>query len=557
VTYCIRLLAVIAIAAAGPTAAGPFHQVPVDQVPRTGGYPQAWPVRFASQGWAGFLQTGAAVLTCPAPDPAPGCAAPTDAAAPTHAAPTGAAALKNAAPAPTASWIDVDADASTANSNTAFLTLPPGASVDWAGLTWGGDRGGSTATAAPPNPDRADRVQFSINDGPYIEVTSSSLIDVTAPDGRHGFQAQADVTAMVRPLTSPAHAVPIAVTVADIQVAEGVGYVGGWAMTVAYSYPDGPNGRYAPQYRTLVVADGALALPAGVTQQVRIDALALPRDDPPDARIGLAVLASDTTAGPHMVGVEPVVTGSGAVAGSAAVAGPGASPAGPATAGYRVQAANLPTASLHATSAVLNARSPRGGYLAATVVVTARMSVRVDLALTASVVPDTVPVGGTAVVTVCVRNGSPVPATGVRVAAPLPDGVVMVTSTPSYDARSGVWQVGSVPAHGSLVLSLRVRVERAGTLDATTEVSSADLPDVDSTPNDRAADEDDLAVIRLSATEASQGGPSPVAGAVVADGTDEGGSWPSLASTLLIGSGLFLLGLVMALVLVLRHEPRT
>src|SRR6185369_17001320 len=86
---------------------------------------------------------------------------------------------------------DVDSDPSTVNSNRATLALPAHATVQWAGLHWGGDQGlrtdgtpnrcaGATEPATPPPaPDQTDTVRVSIADSPYQTVKASDLTKVT------------------------------------------------------------------------------------------------------------------------------------------------------------------------------------------------------------------------------------------------------------------------------------------------------------------------------------------------------------------------------------------
>lgn len=54
----------------------------------------------------------------------------------------------------TMAFVDFDTDPSTFNASAAYLDLPSGAEVLWAGLYWGGSRGGSVS---PPTPGAIGR----------------------------------------------------------------------------------------------------------------------------------------------------------------------------------------------------------------------------------------------------------------------------------------------------------------------------------------------------------------------------------------------------------------
>lgn len=110
-------------------------------------------------------------------------------------------------------------------------------------------------------------------------------------------------------------------------------------------------------------------------------------------------------------------------------------------------------------------------------------------------------VGTNATFTITVSNAGPTNATGVAVRDQLPAGLTYVSSTPSvgaYNSGTGVWTVGNVASGASATLQLVARVDALGAITNTAQVSAANEPDPDSTPNNSNASEDDQASSSLS-----------------------------------------------------------
>ncbi|MCZ7646853.1 MAG: C25 family cysteine peptidase [Planctomycetota bacterium] len=107
------------------------------------------------------------------------------------------------------------------------------------------------------------------------------------------------------------------------------------------------------------------------------------------------------------------------------------------------------------------------------------------------------------------------------VSAPLPAGIDYDSSVPaqgSYDPATGIWDVGTMPANASRVLTVTGTVATTGAKTLTAQVANTLLPDVDSTPNNNVPTEDDQAsvtvtpgLIDLSLTE-TVSNPTPVLG---------------------------------------------
>jgi uncharacterized repeat protein (TIGR01451 family) len=101
---------------------------------------------------------------------------------------------------------------------------------------------------------------------------------------------------------------------------------------------------------------------------------------------------------------------------------------------------------------------------------------------------------------VTVNNAGPSVATGVRVTDLLPSGVLFSSAAPSqgsYQASTGIWTVGSIPVGGSATLPIVARVRRTGNYTNVAQVSAANQVDLDSTPGNNVATEDDQDVVTI------------------------------------------------------------
>jgi uncharacterized repeat protein (TIGR01451 family) len=141
----------------------------------------------------------------------------------------------------------------------------------------------------------------------------------------------------------------------------------------------------------------------------------------------------------------------------------------------------------------------------ASVFVTATL---IDLELSKSVSNPTPNVGSDVTFTITTRNQGPSAATGVVVGDVLPTGLDYVSDTSggAYDPASGRWTVGTLPAAGSASISITVTVASALPTTNTAEVIEADQGDVDSTPANGVASEDDRALSSVVPAVASLSG---------------------------------------------------
>lgn len=132
--------------------------------------------------------------------------------------------------------VDVDASAATFNSSRAFLNLPVGASVAFAGLYWAGD----SAATTPRN-----QVAWATpSSAAYTTLTASVVDDSAAAGTANQYQAFADVTAQVSAAGRGTY------TVANISSTVNTANVyAGWSLVVVYRLASEPT-------RNMVVYDG-------------------------------------------------------------------------------------------------------------------------------------------------------------------------------------------------------------------------------------------------------------------------------------------------------------
>jgi uncharacterized repeat protein (TIGR01451 family) len=166
--------------------------------------------------------------------------------------------------------VDIDGDATTADSSRATLSLPAGTTVEFAGLYWQ-----ATSTNAA-----RDTVKLALPGVGYASVTAST-VDTNAPDI---YSAFADVTAQVSALADPNGNY----TIADMQVTTGTNRHAGWSLVVAYDDPAQP-------LRNLTVFDGFAVVnstaPTSITTTV--SGFITPSTGPVNAEVGLVAGEGD------------------------------------------------------------------------------------------------------------------------------------------------------------------------------------------------------------------------------------------------------------------------
>ncbi|MDH3795469.1 MAG: hypothetical protein OER83_01205 [Flavobacteriaceae bacterium] len=134
-------------------------------------------------------------------------------------------------------YADVDADATTVNSSYSTITIPPGATVQWAGLYWGGVYNSSNSGITNPPPSlNIDQVKLQEPGAGAYSVINSQVrnIETAAFPGWNSFLSIADITSVVQAAGSGNY------YVADIALVTGssfTGPYGGWNMVVVYEDP--------------------------------------------------------------------------------------------------------------------------------------------------------------------------------------------------------------------------------------------------------------------------------------------------------------------------------
>jgi uncharacterized repeat protein (TIGR01451 family) len=130
--------------------------------------------------------------------------------------------------------------------------------------------------------------------------------------------------------------------------------------------------------------------------------------------------------------------------------------------------------------------------------------VQIDLSLTNAFDKADVNVGDTVTYTITVRNDGYSGATGVVVDGTLPPGISpeQIEGPGSYDPETGRWVIGDLAPGQTATLTILARVTAGGPITATAQVHAANEPDVDSTPGNDAADEDDQSTATLTGGQA-------------------------------------------------------
>ncbi|MEV4312376.1 hypothetical protein [Actinocrispum sp. NPDC049592] len=166
-------------------------------------------------------------------------------------------------------WADVDTSASTYNSSSAKLTIPAGAHIAYALLSWAGDTGAPAGIPCgrgmpkPPGVPRDQAVSLSVegkaSDVKPARYTEDGEISWT---DQQFYSASADVTSSFKGLTGPA-----SVMVGNVWTPQGYDCFGGWSLLAVWAF-DGPV-KAAPARRQVTVYDGHMRVLSGVR---RVDA---------------------------------------------------------------------------------------------------------------------------------------------------------------------------------------------------------------------------------------------------------------------------------------------
>ncbi len=163
-------------------------------------------------------------------------------------------------------YTDVDADGTTFSSSSATLALPPGATVLWAGLYWGG----YTNNAA------RNTCRLQTPAAGYAALTAAQ-IDASG----QAYQCFANVTANVQAGGSGAY------TVANVRSTPNSTNVhGGWSIVIVYSLASQPP-------RNLVVFDGYALVSGTTTVNINVTGFVTPPAGIVNTKLGVVAYEGD------------------------------------------------------------------------------------------------------------------------------------------------------------------------------------------------------------------------------------------------------------------------
>ncbi|UPZ14215.1 PKD domain-containing protein [Flavobacterium humidisoli] len=129
---------------------------------------------------------------------------------------------------------------------------------------------------------------------------------------------------------------------------------------------------------------------------------------------------------------------------------------------------------------------------------TAPISQSSDLSLIKTVNTATPLVGSLVTFEVVVTNNGPQDNFGIQVTDVLPSGYTFsgfTVSTGTYDTAAGIWTVGNLASGDAETLQIVAKVNPSGDYLNKAEITAANLPDPDSTPNNGITTEDDYAEV--------------------------------------------------------------
>jgi uncharacterized repeat protein (TIGR01451 family) len=177
----------------------------------------------------------------------------------------------------TMTWIDADGDPTTFDSSSATLSLPPGSTVLFAGLYYGGRLNAGSGGSPPPNPAARNTVLFKAPGDPAYRPLTASVDDSSTQ-----YQGFVNVTGIV------AAAGPGTYTTANVQLGTGLSdsTSGGWALVVAYGDPNAPS-------RNLSVFDGMQNVGSANTVTIPLSGFQTPLSGPVTSTVGIVAYEGD------------------------------------------------------------------------------------------------------------------------------------------------------------------------------------------------------------------------------------------------------------------------
>lgn len=163
-------------------------------------------------------------------------------------------------------FVDADTDVSTPNSSRAFLNIPAGSVVSFAGLYWG-------AISASAN---RNRIKFKApGDTAYTQLTASTLDEVGSP-----YQGFVDVTTRVAATGRGDY------WVGDIQAQTGSNTYAGWSLVVMFSAP-------GEKTRNCTVFDGINTVTGTVSPTITVSGFRTPPVGQVNTKLGVIAYEGD------------------------------------------------------------------------------------------------------------------------------------------------------------------------------------------------------------------------------------------------------------------------
>ncbi len=167
----------------------------------------------------------------------------------------------------TMQYVDIDGDASTFSSSTADLALPPGATVTWAGLYWGGESANALRNTC----------RFGTPVAAYTTITATQ-VDLTGTNDYMGFR---DVTALVQAGLNGTY------RMANVYSTPGAADKhAGWSLVVLYR-----DATQSP--RNLVVFDGFGAVSTTTNINMAVSGFLTPPAGAVNTRLGVVAFEGD------------------------------------------------------------------------------------------------------------------------------------------------------------------------------------------------------------------------------------------------------------------------
>jgi hypothetical protein len=180
--------------------------------------------------------------------------------------------------------VDVDGDPSTFDSSAATLTLPAGATVQFAGLFYGGrtSKGaGAGAAAAPAAAARGSVLLRAPGALGYTPLTAAVNDSSPTKGISNAYTGYVDVTPIVAAAGSGSY------TVANVQAGTGEDRYAGWSLVVAYADP-------ASAPHSIRVFEGLSAIgPSNPQLQIGVEGLETPSSGTVAATVGVVAYEGD------------------------------------------------------------------------------------------------------------------------------------------------------------------------------------------------------------------------------------------------------------------------